>query len=167
MMRVPVYEEIVLKNTDVMSMVDVLRKSKVGKGPTYLNLHSIVENKIVNLLGTLVEALKILKISAYFPYPLYIISPVKPDHLDLPYLDSELDLPKHFFNKIKRLNSKELDLTHKIATLTERISNQPIETRRKELAASMEIQKKLFTLTKEQAFYERLIVNINKVEHEQ
>jgi len=165
-MRVPVYEELIIKNTDVMSVVDVLRKSKVGRGPTYLNLNDIVESKTVNILNTLVEALKILKISPFFPYPLYVISSISPQHIPLPFLDNLEQLPSHFFSKIKRLNSKELDLTHKISTLTERIANQPIEARRNELKKSMKTQKKLFHLTKEQAFYERLIINLNKREHE-
>jgi hypothetical protein len=166
-MRVPVYEEVIIKNTDVMSVVDVLRKSKVGRGPTYLNLAETLESKTVNILNTLVEALKILKISPYFPYPLYVISPIRPQNIDMPFLDTVEQLPNHFFSKIKKLNSKELDLNHKISTLTERIANQPIETRRKELKDSMKIQKKLYHLTKEQAFYERLIVNLKKRECEQ
>jgi hypothetical protein len=165
-MRVPVYEELFIKNTDVMSIVDVLRRSKVGKSPIYLNLNLVPHNLSVDLLETLVESLKILKISPYFPYPLYVISSIRPTHISLPFLNDESELPQHFYNKIKKLNSKELDLTHKIATLTDRISNQPIETRRKELNKAMKVQRKLYTLTKEQAFYERIIGNLNKSEHD-
>ena len=166
-MRVPVYEELIFKSTDVMTVIDTIRKSRVGKGPTYLNMQPYELNQHHEVLSTLIEALKILKLSAYFPYPLYIISQHRLSDVDLPFLDDEKSLPAHFHNKIKRLNSRELDLSHKISTLTDRISNQPVETRRKELKKTMVQQRHLFHLTKEQAFYENVIQKLNRVNNEQ
>lgn len=163
-MRVPVYEQLKLKETDVMSLVDILRKSKVGKGPTYIDLTPYEERETYFILETLQEALKILKVSAYCPYPLYVLTPYSYPEIDIPTLPSETELPAHFFNRIKRLNSKELDLVNKIGTLTERINNQPIEARRREMKKNLSAQKQLFLITKQQDFYEHLLKKLHSEE---
>lgn len=161
-MRVPIYEEIKLKDYDVMSFVDILRKSKVGKGPTYLELGHLEEKEAYLILETLSEALKILKISPLFPYPLYIIGPFNFPELNIPIIPNSSELPKHFYNRVKKLNSKELDLVNKITTLTERVSNHPLETRRRELKKSMKDQGTLFLLTRELASYENMLDALNR-----
>jgi hypothetical protein len=160
-MRVPIYEEITLNQYDVMSCVDTLRKSKVGKGPTYVDLSRLDEKDAYIVFETIAEALKILRLSPLFPYPLYIITPHYFPELGLATLKSVQDLPKHFFNRVKRMNSKELDLVNKINTTAERVSNHPLEGRKKELRQAMKLQKTLYQTTRLQASFESMLEKLN------
>lgn len=162
-MRVPIYEEIVLVNYDIMSIVDLMRKSRVGKSPSYINLSSFEEKEVYIILETLSEAFRILKISPYFPYPFYIISTFYYPEIDIPVLKSTVELPNHFKNKVKKLNNKELDLVNKTATLSERISNQSITAKRRELRQKLKEHKRLFHLCREQSFYEDILQNLKKL----
>ena len=161
-MRVPVYEEIVLVNYDIMSIVDLMRKSRVGKNPSYLNLSSLEEKEVYLILETLSEAFRILKISPYFPYPFYVITPFYYPEIDIPALKSTVELPNHFRNKVKKLNNKELDLVNKTTTLSERIANQSITAKRRELRQKLKDQKRLFHLCREQSFYEDILQKLKK-----
>lgn len=161
-MRVPVYEEIKITKYDVMNVLDVMKKSRVGKAPTYIDLNDKNQDETLHCLDIIHDALKVMKTSPVFPYPLYLITPFKDIESELPLVFNKSDLPKHFMKPVKRLTSKELNLLNKSVTLSERISNTSLSQRQAELKSGIRYYKMLYQLTKELDFYQGILENLSR-----
>jgi hypothetical protein len=161
-MRVPVYEELKITKFDVMNVLDQMKKSRAGQVPCYINLNSLDDKETEHALQVIEDVLKMIKTSAFFPYPVYIISNLHGLETQLAIIESSDKLPKHFMRPIKRLTSKELSLLNKAVTLTNRITNTPIRQRLQELHQGTSHHKELFKRSKELDFYQEIIEKIRK-----
>lgn len=156
-MRVPVYEELKISKFDVMSVLDQMKKSRVNQVPCYIDLSTLELDEIEHALQVIEDTLKMLKASPLFPYPIFIITQITGLQTSLPIVETKEKLPKHFMRPIKRLTSKELSLLNKAVTLTNRISNTPMEQRLRELQQGTRYHKMLFQLSKELDFYQDVV----------
>lgn len=163
-MRVPVFEEIKILKFDVMSVLDVFKKSKVGHGPCTIDLSTKSAQELEEILETLEDALTILKTSPKVPYPIYIFTPHTSVKTDFALIKGPEQLPQHFIKRVKRLTSKELSLLNKSITLTQRILNLPLRQRERELKVGLRFHKELFKLSKEMSFYENIQSHLDKKE---
>lgn len=160
-MRVPVYEELKISQFDVMAVLDQMKKSRLGHVPCYIDLVGHPENETDQALQALEDALIMLKVSPLFPYPFFIISDkIKRQTTHIPIVQNKSELPAHFKKPVKRLTSKELSLLNKAVTLTERISNTPLQQRQKELDEGTRFHKMLFQLSKELDFYQEILEDL-------
>jgi hypothetical protein len=106
-MRIPIYQELILRNECLTELINIVEVNKVGHVPCYFLTHLISDNKLTQVLVELENALQQIGVSPRFPYPIYIISEHLDDHKFFPTARSVEDLPKHFFKKVKRPGVKE------------------------------------------------------------
>jgi hypothetical protein len=155
-MRIPIYQELILRNENSTELLNVLEVNKVGHVPCYFLTHLIAENKLPQLLTELEKAMNQIGISPRFPYPIYIISEHLDHHNFFPTAQSVEDLPKHFFKKVKRPGVKESQILSRNTVLLSKVNNQPCEDKMQLLKAWQEGQKKLSDLSKELFFYQTI-----------
>ncbi len=154
-MKIPIFEEILLKGIQLMDLKDAITNSKIGKVPCYINLSETrleeMETMVINLEQVILEA----GLHPRFPYPLYLITK-KSIHSLLPSVRSVRDLPEHYFKKVKRPNNKELQLLNKLSLKVDKIKNLELYQIMEEFRESADAQKKLYQETKELFFLETL-----------
>jgi hypothetical protein len=156
-MRVPIYEEINLTKHDTESILAMLRGKKFGQVPYYITTSDIDQDFLSVALDNISEALITLNVNTRLPYPVYIISGIKRYHPQLTLLESVNHLPNHFYNKVRRLKTKETALLKKTTLLASKIQNENISHKLSELSEIIQPQRKLFELSKELDFYEEIL----------
>jgi hypothetical protein len=154
-MKIPIFEEILLKGSALSDIQLVVEDSRIGKVPCYINLTNYtgadLENAIINLEQVILEA----ALHPRFPYPLYIIT-TKTVRTLFPTVRSVKDLPEHYFKKVKRPNNKELQLLNKLSLKVDKIKNLQLYKIIQELRDSSDTQRRLYAETKELHFLEVL-----------
>lgn len=154
-MKIPIFEEILLKGSTLQDLKAVVDDSRIGKVPCYINLTNYaaadLENAIMNLEQVILEA----AMHPRFPYPLYIIT-TKTVRTLFPTVRSVKDLPEHYFKKVKRPNNKELQLLNKLSLKVDKIKNLQLYKIIQELRDSSDAQRRLYSETKELHFLETL-----------
>lgn len=154
-MKIPIFEEILLKGSNLHDIQLVVDDSRIGKVPCYINLTnyaaSDLENAVINLEQVILEA----ALHPRFPYPLYIIT-TKTVRTLFPTVRSVKDLPEHYFKKVKRPNNKELQLLNKLSLKVDKIKNLQLYKIIQELRDSSDTQRRLYSETKELHFLETL-----------
>jgi hypothetical protein len=160
-MKIPIFEEILLKGNSVNDLRSLIENSRIGKVPCYINLSTFssdeLEVTLINLEQTLLEN----SIHPRFPYPLYIISN-KPINTIIPSVKSVAELPAHYFKKVKRPSNKELQLLNKLSLKVDKIKNLELYKISSELKDSTGTQRRLYAETKELYFLEVLNSQIIK-----
>lgn len=154
-MKIPIFEEIILKGTKVQDIQLIIEDSRIGKVPCYMNLTNFKNSDLKDFVMNLEQIILENSLHPFFPYPLYLITP---DSLKtiFPLVKSVKELPEHFFKKIKRPNNKELQLLNKLSLKVDKIKNLEIYKIIQELKDSGNSQKKLYLETKELHFLEKL-----------
>lgn len=160
-MRIPIYEEISLEEHDLQSILAIFKEKKFGQVPYYISTSNINLDFISEALNNISEALIILNVSALFPYPIYIISQKECLHPNLNILQSVNMLPKHFFNKIRRLKTKETSLLTKTTLIASKITNQNITEKIDTLTKIVKPQRSLYEYSKEIHFYETILAGLS------
>ncbi|MBT7610856.1 MAG: hypothetical protein HN576_13930 [Bacteriovoracaceae bacterium] len=156
-MRIPIYEEIKLEHHDIESISTVLKEKDFGQVPFFISTSEIDKNFISEALDNISEVLITLNINLKLPYPIYIISLTKINHPELTILDSVNDLPTHFFNKARRLKTKEKALLSKISLIASKISNENVPQILDDLKDILKPQRRLYEVSKELYFYETIL----------
>jgi hypothetical protein len=154
-MKIPIFEEIILKTLTVEELTLFVKDSKIGKVPTYLNLSSLKKPEMDRLIINLEHLILENKIHPLFPYPLYIISTL-PITSIFPWARSVKELPEHYFKKIKRPNNKELQLLNKLYLKINKIQNLELYKNVSDFKNSSENQRELYNQTKELYFLENI-----------
>lgn len=155
-MKLPVYEELIIKNYKINSLVEKFQTIGVGYCPIYVDFSEIKKETALEKIAILLEALKKIEVSTIFPYPFYIISPYLDSNCGFPTVKSKEDLPDHFNKKTKRLKGKEEGLLNKTNFIARRLGNLNPGKEYKKIGPLMKEQKKLFTLSVELEYYEKL-----------
>lgn len=154
-MKIPIFEEVLLKGTSLSELHSVVEDSKIGKVPCYLNLSNFksdeVETLVINLEQVILEA----ALHPRFPYPLFLVTEKSVKSL-FPCVKSVKELPEHYFKKVKRPNNKELQLLNKLSLKVDKIKNLQLYKVTQDLKDTADTQKKLYVETKELHFLERL-----------
>lgn len=154
-MKIPIFEEILLKGSALADIQLVVDDSRIGKVPCYINLTHYqateLENAIMNLEQVILES----ALHPRFPYPLYVIT-TKPVRTLFPTVRTVKDLPEHYFKKVKRPNNKELQLLNKLSLKVDKIKNLQLYKITQELKDSSDMQRRLYSETKELHFLEVL-----------
>lgn len=154
-MKIPIFEELLLKGSSLADIQAVVDDSRIGKVPCYINLSHYappdVEAAVMNLEQVILEA----SLHPRFPYPLYIITS-KPVRTLFPTVRSVKELPEHYFKKVKRPNNKELQLLNKLSLKVDKIKNLQLYKIIQELRDSSDTQRRLYSETKELHFLEVL-----------
>lgn len=154
-MKIPIFEELLLKGSSLTDIQSVVDDSRIGKVPCYINLSHYapadVETAIMNLEQVILEA----SLHPRFPYPLYIITS-KAVRTLFPTVRSVKELPEHYFKKVKRPNNKELQLLNKLSLKVDKIKNLQLYKIIQELRDSSDTQRRLYSETKELHFLEVL-----------
>ena len=154
-MKIPIFEEILLKGASLENLRAVVVDSRIGKVPCYINLSNYsaidLEDAVINLEQVILES----NLHPRFPYPLYIITTRTVRSL-FPIVRTVKDLPEHYFKKIKRPSNKELQLLNKLSLKVDKIKNLELYKIVHDLKDSADTQKKLYVETKELYFLEHL-----------
>ena len=75
-------------------------------------------------------------------------------------------LPKHFFNKVRRLKTKEAALLTKTTLIASKIANHNIIEKVETLAKIVKPQRSLYEYSKEIHFYEEILAGLaGKFDH--
>ena len=154
-MKIPIFEEILLKGFSINDLKSVVEDSRIGKVPCYVNFSNYnaedLETAIINLEQVILE----FSIHPRFPYPFYVITSITVRTI-LPSVRSVKDLPEHYFKKVKRPNNKELQLLNKLSLKVDKIKNLELYKIAQELKDSGASQRKLYAETKELHFLETI-----------
>lgn len=154
-MKIPIFEEILLKGPSIQDIQYVVEDSRIGKVPCYINLTNYSLDNLQTVLINLEQVILEAALHPRFPYPLYIIT-TKTVRTLFPTVRSVKDLPEHYFKKVKRPNNKELQLLNKLSLKVDKIKNLQLYKISEELKNSADTQKKLYVETKELHFLEHL-----------
>ena len=154
-MKIPIFEEVLLKGPSMIDMKLIIEDSRIGKVPCYVNLIHYPPNDLETLIMNLEQVVLEASIHPRFPYPFYIIT-TKPVRSVFPSVRSVKDLPEHYFKKIKRPNNKELQLLNKLSLKVDKIKNLKLYNIIQLLKDSSDSQRLLYRETKELHFLEVL-----------
>ena len=154
-MKIPIFEEILLKGTALQDIQIAVADSRIGKVPCYINLSNCPANEIDVVVMDLEQVILEAALHPRFPYPLYIIT-TKAVRSLFPSVRSVKELPEHYFKKVKRPNNKELQLLNKLSLKMDKIKNLQLYKITQELKNAAEAKKTLYVETKELYFLENL-----------
>lgn len=154
-MKIPIFEEILLKGSGLKDLLSVIEDSRIGKVPCYINLTNYSAEDLNNTVMNLEQVVLENALHPRFPYPLYIIC-TRPVKTLFPTVRSVKHLPEHYFKKVKRPNNKELQLLNKLMLKVDKIKNLQLYKVTDDLKSSADAQKKLYNETKELYFLETL-----------
>ena len=152
-MKIPIFEEILLKGTTLSDLYTVVEDSRIGKVPCYLNLSTFNKEELATLVINLEQIILEAGLHPRYPYPFFLVTEKSVRSL-LPSVKSVKDLPEHYFKKIKRPNNKELQLLNKLSLKVDKIKNLQLYKITQSLKDTAETQKKLYIETKELHFLE-------------
>ena len=154
-MKIPIFEELLLKGSSINDIKLVVDDSRIGKVPCYINLTNYSANDLETIIVNLEQVVLEASMHPRFPYPLYIITSKTCRSL-FPIVRSVKDLPEHYFKKIKRPNNKELQLLNKLSLKVDKIKNLQLYKIIQDLRDSSDTQRRLYNETKELHFLEVL-----------
>jgi hypothetical protein len=154
-MKIPIFEEILLKGTGLKDILAVVEDSRIGKVPCYINFTNYNSEDLNNTVMNLEQIILENALHPRFPYPLYIIA-TRPVNTLFPTVRSVKQLPEHYFKKVKRPNNKELQLLNKLMLKVDKIKNLQLYKITDELKHSADTQKRLYNETKELYFLENI-----------
>ena len=154
-MKIPIFEEVLLKGTSHDDILDVVLDSRIGKVPCYLNLSNYSPDDFDLAVLNLEQVFLEQSIHPAFPYPVYIIYP-KSHRTIIPVVRTVKDLPEHYFKKVKRPNNKELQLLNKLSLKVDKIKYLELYKISQDLKETSISQKDLYRETKELYFLEVL-----------
>ncbi len=158
-MKIPIFEEIPIKEMDDDNLRLLISESRIGLVPTYLNLNNLKKEERDLLILKIEQIILEFNIHPLFPYPIYIISS-SPVETIFPWVKNVKDLPGHFFKKIKRPNNKELQLLNRLYLKVSKIKNQELYKKISTYRETSVSQKILYAETKELHFLELLGANL-------
>ena len=154
-MKIPIFEEIRLNDTNVDQLRLLVSESRIGAVPSYLNIGNLKKEERDLLILNLEQVILEYGIHPMFPYPLYLVS-TNPVKSIFPSVRSVKELPEHFFKKVKRPNNKELQLLNKLSLKVNKIKNLELYKIISTFKSSSASQKELYNETKELYFLEML-----------
>lgn len=154
-MKIPIFEEILLKGINIYDLQAIVADSRIGKVPCYINLSNYAADDLETAIINLEQVILNNSIHPRFPYPLYLIT-AKLVRTIIPSVRSVKDLPEHYFKKVKRPNNKELQLLNKLSLKVDKIKNLELYKISQDLKDSSDSQRKLFLETKELYFLETI-----------
>jgi len=154
-MKIPIFEELLLKGSSLSDIQLVVDDSRIGKVPCYINLTHYTGNDLDTAIMNLEQVILEASLHPRFPYPLYIIT-TKAVRTLFPTVRSVKDLPEHYFKKVKRPNNKELQLLNKLSLKVDKIKNLQLYKIIQDLRDSSDTQRRLYSETKELHFLEVL-----------
>ena len=158
-MKIPIFEEIPIKEMDDDNLRLLISESRIGMVPTDLNLNNLKKEERDLLILKIEQIILEFNIHPLFPYPIYIISS-SPVETIFPWVKNVKDLPGHFFKKIKRPNNKELQLLNRLYLKVSKIKNQELYKKISTYRETSVSQKILYAETKEIHFLELLDANL-------
>ena len=158
--RVPVFEEIIIPSSDKSMLGQALVRQRVGRQPCYLSLNGLEMAQRQATIDQIEEILQEKSISPRFPYPFFIISDKTVQSSFIPIAKSFDELPQYYQRAIKKLTPKETALLNKVLLLNDKIANLSINKSLKSINDHAESQKKFHDLFKEKSFYERIYQNL-------
>ena len=163
-MRIPIYEELILKHYTLDYLREKIGECKIGLVPMYTSFHNISEKERPTAALNIEQILKELEIHPKFPYPFYIISETPINSITISVFNKVENLPIHFFKKAKRLKNKELALLNKSTLLAEKVINNDLYAKDEDLLKGYQGQKTLYRASKELNFYEKILFDLDKKE---
>jgi len=152
-MKIPIFEEIILKGHSPADLLETLSESRIGKVPSYINLFEVKNEDLEALVINIEQAILELNAHPRFPYPLFLITKKSTQGI-IPTVRSVRELPEHYFKKVKRPNNKELQLLNKLSLKVDKIKNLELYKIMGKFKESSDSQKKLYQETKELFFLE-------------
>ena len=153
----PVITEIEIHDFEIRNLTQAFKKNEVGNRPCFLELNLKQRKHIEPALDNIMAALEIIGVDPRFPYPLYIITPVVRKFLDLPLLSDRSKLPKHFFCKTQKLNSKEQSLLKKTKVVSQKIGNNEISNITIHIQSKSNTRRLLSEVCQENEFLESIV----------
>ena len=162
-MNIPTLAEIEIHDYEVQSLIEKFKKHQVGQRPCFIEVQLKQRKLIEPALDNIMTALEVMGIDPRFPYPLYLITPYVKRFLDIPIVTDRKNLPKHFFCKTGRLNSKEQSLLKKNKMLANKISNHEVSDITVHIKTESAARRMLIDVCQENEFLETIMDGLMKV----
>lgn len=123
-MRIPIFDELKIKNFRLENLIDRLKRSKVGESPFYINADGL-DTPVKEIINNLDSALKSLNVHPNYPYPLFVITKETVDYHGPIQIVANTSLLPEYFSVLKprRLKGKEVGLLNKVYALSQKIIN--------------------------------------------
>lgn len=154
-MKIPIFEEIILRSFVPQDLQESIKESRIGKVPAYINLSEVKSEDLESIVMNIEQAILEMGSHPRFPYPLFLITRKSVNGL-MPMVRSVRELPEHYFKKVKRPNNKEMQLLNKLSLKVDKIKNLELYKIMEQLKDSADAQKKLYQETKELYFLESI-----------
>jgi len=155
-MKIPIFEELILKDLSLDCFVEVTIQKNIGKVPYYINLKQHKPEDYAQLLSDLENYFILSNLSPRFPYPVYLLLNEKINHF-FPNETDVKNLPQHYFRKVRRPNIKEIHLLQKLFVKIERVHNLNLNQIKDEIDQQRNNHKKLYTQAKKISILESII----------
>jgi hypothetical protein len=159
-MKLPIYENLLLKTSDKTEIWKLLENINFGEVPVYVELGAIDLSDLYQALEHIAEYLDNFNINPKFPYPIYIVTHFINSHPVFPIIEDLNQLPSFFKKSNKRLINKDILALKKNNTFASRIRNQNIYLNSKAIKTGFQKQRQLLTKSYEAQFYSKIIKEI-------
>ena len=161
-MHLPIYKEILIKENDPQIIFDVLINSAIGNCPCYINLEHIPEDSLLEIMNNIQAVLIMTKNSWHLPYPIYILTPKIFDDVSIRQFKKKSDLPAFFFNKTKKLNTRESQLIQMNQLKATKFKQIFSEEKMALLKSRSPVAKALKLEVKKTLFYEKILSKLSE-----
>lgn len=156
-MSLPIYQEIIISETDQEKIFQAIAHSPIGKVPCFCSLNDIPDENKSEVIELIYQSFVVLGLSDCFPYPTYIVSHIKNDDVPIRQFSTISLLPHFFMNRTKRLNQKEGNLYAKNQLKLKQLSNLLIPEKVTNLQINSPINLALKTAVDETDYYTSIL----------
>ncbi|MFZ4713490.1 MAG: hypothetical protein ACOYL6_07260 [Bacteriovoracaceae bacterium] len=159
-MLLPNYFEVTIENPDPKAIFDKLMTAPIGQNPCLLNLENIPMEELLNVMANIQAFLVNTKNSWSFPYPIFILAPLRFDQISIKQFLKKSSLPAFFANKSKRLNPKEVQIQQMNLLKTTKFKSIYNEEKVAHLRSLSPINQALKLEARKTEFYENLFEHL-------
>lgn len=159
-MNLPIYQEIIINETDQEMIFQTIAHSPIGKVPCYCSLLEIADEDKGQVIESIYQSLIVLGLSDSFPYPTYIVSHIKNDDIPIRQFSTKSLMPRFFMKRSKRLSPKESSLFNKNQLKLKQLNNLIAPEKMTNLHAFSPVNLALKTAVDESDFYSNILENL-------
>ena len=145
------------ENFTVFELTERLKEVGIGEVPLYVDILEFDQEMTKEFLTNITQAMILLNLHPFFPYPFYVITDKVTSHDLMPICRDVSELPTHFSNRVKRLKQKEQLLLNKVQIKSSKLANISLHDKIGELKNQFKSQRKIMENCQEENFYRHLI----------
>ncbi len=123
-MKLPLFDELKIKNFEVESLCDRFKRSKVGESPYFIEIDHADDSAEI-IISNIEKALRTIGVHPSIPYPTVVITKANLNYGGGVQVFKNSEHITKYFNSLKsrRLKGKEIGLLNKVDALVQKIIN--------------------------------------------